>query len=127
MFCAPIIKTSKWHMMHIFFSVRLWAFKCKVSSLSKTFLLFVKIVRLCATHKHMIITLDKKSGPHLFCAPMRFQVQRFNSQKLLFYFGAVYTNTKNVASIQIQKVATFNSDRKIINLIPNKSFRYYKQ
>ena len=25
---------------------------------------------------------------------------------------------KNVASIQIQKVATFNSDRKIINLIP---------
>ena len=30
-------------------------------------------------------------------------------------------------SIQIQKVATFNSDRKIINLIPNKSFRYYKQ
>ena len=30
---------------------------------------------------------------------------------------------KNVASIQIQKVATFNSDRKKINLIPNKSFR----
>ena len=26
---------------------------------------------------------------------------------------------KNVASIQTQKVATFNSDRKIINLIPN--------
>ena len=25
---------------------------------------------------------------------------------------------KNVASIQIQKVVTFNSDRKIINLIP---------
>jgi len=34
---------------------------------------------------------------------------------------------KNLASIQIEKVATFNSDRKIINLIPNKSFRYYKQ
>ena len=34
---------------------------------------------------------------------------------------------KNVASIQIEKVATFNSDRKIIKLIPNKSFRYYKQ
>ena len=32
---------------------------------------------------------------------------------------------KNVASIQIQKVATFDSDRKINNLIPNKSFRYY--
>ena len=31
---------------------------------------------------------------------------------------------KNVASIQIQKVATFNSDRKKINSIPNKSFRY---
>ena len=30
------------------------------------------------------------------------------------------TCTENVASIQIQKVATFNSDRKIINLIPNK-------
>ena len=28
---------------------------------------------------------------------------------------------KNAASIQIRKVATFNSDRKIINLIPNKS------
>ena len=28
---------------------------------------------------------------------------------------------KKVASIQIQKVATFNSRRKIINLIPNKS------
>ena len=27
---------------------------------------------------------------------------------------------KNVASIQIQKVAAFNSDRKQINLIPNK-------
>ena len=34
---------------------------------------------------------------------------------------------KNVATIQIQKFATFNSDRKIINLIPNKSFRYYNQ
>ena len=33
----------------------------------------------------------------------------------------------NVESIQIQKVATFNSDRKIINLIPNKSFGYYSQ
>ena len=33
---------------------------------------------------------------------------------------------KNVALIQIQKVTTFNSDRKIINLISNKSFRYYK-
>ena len=31
---------------------------------------------------------------------------------------------ENVASIQIQKVVTFNLDRKIINLIPNKSFRY---
>ena len=31
---------------------------------------------------------------------------------------------QNVASIQIQKVATFNSDRKIINLIPNKSFKF---
>ena len=30
---------------------------------------------------------------------------------------------KNIASKQIQKVATFNSDRKKINLIPNKLFR----
>ena len=34
---------------------------------------------------------------------------------------------KKVAFIQIKKVATFNLDRKKINLIPNKSFRYYKQ
>ena len=34
---------------------------------------------------------------------------------------------KNVPSIQIQKVATFNSDRKINNLISDKSFRYYKR
>ena len=33
---------------------------------------------------------------------------------------------KNVASIQIKKVAIFNSDRKEIYIIPNKSFRYYK-
>jgi len=34
---------------------------------------------------------------------------------------------KNVAlaSIQIQKVAIYDSYRKIINLISNKSFRYY--
>ena len=37
------------------------------------------------------------------------------------------TNTEERSvSIQIQKDATFNSDRKQINLIPNKSFRYYK-
>ena len=35
-----------------------------------------------------------------------------------------YTEECRVASRQIQKVATFKSDRKIINLIPNKSFRY---
>ena len=34
---------------------------------------------------------------------------------------------KNIASIQIQKDATFNSDRKIFNLTPNKSFKYYEQ
>ena len=34
---------------------------------------------------------------------------------------------RTVVSIQIQKDATFNSDRKQTNLIPNKSFRYYKQ
>ena len=37
---------------------------------------------------------------------------------------------KNVASIQIQKVATFHSDRKKINLTPNKSYKsfiVYKQ
>ena len=34
---------------------------------------------------------------------------------------------KNLESIKIQKIATFNSDRKKINLIPNKSFRYYNQ
>ena len=27
----------------------------------------------------------------------------------------------------VRKAATFNSDRKQINIIPNKSFRYYKQ
>ena len=32
---------------------------------------------------------------------------------------------KNVASMQIQKVAILDSDRKKINLILNKSFRYY--
>ena len=32
---------------------------------------------------------------------------------------------KNVASTQIQKVATYDLDRKQINLIPNKSFCYY--
>ena len=32
---------------------------------------------------------------------------------------------KTIASIKIQKVATYDSDRKKINLIPNKSFRYY--
>ena len=31
----------------------------------------------------------------------------------------------NVASIQIQKVAIFNSDRKIINLKSNKSFKQF--
>ena len=30
-----------------------------------------------------------------------------------------------VASLQIQKDATYNSDCKKINLIPNKAFRYY--
>jgi len=34
---------------------------------------------------------------------------------------------KNVSSMQIQKFATFNSDREQINLSPNKSFRYYNQ
>jgi len=36
---------------------------------------------------------------------------------------------KKVASmtIKIQKDVTFNSDCKKINLIPNKSFRYYNQ
>ena len=33
---------------------------------------------------------------------------------------------KNVDSIQIKKVATQDSDRNKINLIPNKAFRYYK-
>ena len=32
---------------------------------------------------------------------------------------------KNVVSIQIQKVETFDSDSEIINLISNKSFRHY--
>ena len=30
-------------------------------------------------------------------------------------------------TLQLWKVATFNTDRKIINLIPNKSFKYYRQ
>ena len=34
---------------------------------------------------------------------------------------------KNVAPIQIQKVATYDSDRKKINLISNKSFRKEKK
>ena len=33
----------------------------------------------------------------------------------------------NVVPILIQNDSTFNSDNKQINLIPNKSFRYYKQ
>ena len=33
---------------------------------------------------------------------------------------------KRIASIQIQKIAIYDSYRKIINLISNKSFRYYK-
>ena len=33
----------------------------------------------------------------------------------------------NVVPIQIQNDLTFNSDHKQINLIPNKSFIYYKQ
>ena len=38
------------------------------------------------------------------------------------------TNTEErIVSIQIQKDAKYNSDRKQINLFPNKSFRYYKQ
>ena len=32
---------------------------------------------------------------------------------------------KNVVSIQIQKDATYDLDRKKINLILNKTFRYY--
>ena len=32
---------------------------------------------------------------------------------------------ENVASTQIQKLTIFDSDRKKINLILNKSFRYY--
>ena len=32
---------------------------------------------------------------------------------------------RSAAPIQIRKDATLNSDRKQINLIPNKSFRYY--
>ena len=52
------------------------------SSLSKTFILFVKIVRLCAAHKRMKITHDKKIWiTSFFSAPMRFQVQSFNSLK----------------------------------------------
>ena len=31
----------------------------------------------------------------------------------------------NMASIQIDKMATYDLDRKNINLISNKSFRYY--
>ena len=36
-------------------------------------------------------------------------------------------HTKNAAFIQIRKVVIFNSDRKQINSIPNKLFRYYIQ
>ena len=32
---------------------------------------------------------------------------------------------KNVAPIQIEKIATYDLDRQKINLITNKSFRYY--
>ena len=34
---------------------------------------------------------------------------------------------KRLMLIQIEKIATFNSDRKKINLIPKKSYRYYHQ
>ena len=56
--CTPSIKTSKWHMIHIF-SVRLCVFKCEDSSLSKAFLFFVKIVSLCAENKRMKVTRKK--------------------------------------------------------------------
>jgi len=35
------------------------------------------------------------------------------------------THTEEPTSIQIQKVVTFDSDRKQIKIIPNKSIRYY--
>ena len=41
------------------------------------------------------------------------------------YKEKMVKNDSYVANIQIQKVATFNLDRKNINLISNKSFRYY--
>ena len=41
-------------------------FQVQNSSRSKTFILFVKIARLCAAHKRMKITHDKKSGSHIF-------------------------------------------------------------
>ena len=57
-------------------------FQVRNSSLSKTFILFLKIVRLCAAHKRMKITHDKKIWiTSFFSAPMRFQVQSFNSLK----------------------------------------------
>jgi len=44
------------------------------------------------------------------------------------YLQCLISNVISVffSSIQIRKFATFNSDSKIINLIPNKSFRCYK-
>ena len=61
--CAPRINAWKWHMIKKIkitsFFCEPMHFKCKDSSLSKTFNLFVKIMRLCAAHKRMKITNNK--------------------------------------------------------------------
>ena len=49
---------------------------------------------------------------------------RVYKEKMVKHDAYIYI-PKNVASIQIQKVAIFDSNRKKINLIQNKSFRYY--
>ena len=52
------------------------------SSLRKTLILFVKTVRFCAAHKRMKRHMRKKIQiTSFFCAPLRFQVQRFISLK----------------------------------------------
>ena len=44
---------------------------------------------------------------------------------LLLFVAFIVRKPNNLASIQIEKIATYDLDRKKINLISNKSFRYF--
>ena len=77
-------------MIHIFFLCAYAFSSAKIhlsqnlnSSPRKTLILFVKTVPFCAAHKRMKRHMRKKIRiTSFFCAPMRFQVQRFSSLNL---------------------------------------------